>query len=92
MDAARPKITALNPETGDVKGQVSFPAAAAGGFDSRVDRDWLYTLTDDLNDPKVNVFEIVAGPALLKQVQSFDIFQQVGEIPDLTGMAIWPTY
>ncbi|KAK3169581.1 hypothetical protein OEA41_008965 [Lepraria neglecta] len=90
MDGARPKITALNPETGDVKGQVSFPAAAAGGLDSRVDRDWFYTLTDDLNDPKVNVFEIVGGPALLKQVQSFDIFQQVGKIPDLMGMAIWP--
>jgi hypothetical protein len=27
----------------------------------------------------------------LKQIQSFDIFSEVGQIPDLMGLVIYPT-
>jgi len=39
--------------------------------------------------PRVDVFQI-GGPGLLTEVQSFDIFKEVGKMPYWMGMAIWP--
>ena len=44
IDAARPNVTTINPETGEVRGQTSFSennVVESGGADARVDRDWL---------------------------------------------------
>lgn len=76
-----------------MKGQTSFSknnADVVGGSDARVDRNWLYILTDDQTDPKVIVMKV--GPGQVPTtVQEFDIFQQVGTIPGWMGMAIYPT-
>ena len=92
IDAARPNVTTINPETGDVRGQTSFSANKVvefGGSDSRVDRNWLYILSDDQTDPKVVVMKV--GPGQVPTtIQEFDIFQQVGKIPGRMGMAIYP--
>ncbi len=93
IDAARPNVTTISPETGEVRGQTSFSenkVVQAGGSDSRVDRNWLYILSDDLMDPKVVVMRV--GPGQVPStIQEFDIFQQVGMIPGWMGMAIYPT-
>lgn len=93
IDAGRPNVTTISPETGKVKGQTSFSknnADVVGGSDARVDRNWLYILTDDQTDPKVIVMKV--GPGQVPTtVQEFDIFQQVGTIPGWMGMAIYPT-
>ena len=93
IDAARPNVTTISPETGEMMGQTSFPAnnvVESGGADARVDRNWLYILSDDQMDPKVIVMEV--GPEQVPTtVQEFDIFQQVGTIPGWMGMAIYPT-
>ena len=80
----------MNPETGDLKGMVPYSAPGGlGGLDSEVCGDFLYTLTLSATDPRVDVFRI-GGPGLLTAVQSFDLFEEVGEIPGWMGMAIWP--
>ena len=85
IDAANPLISIINPETGDIKTQVTYNVTmpGSGGYDSKVDRNYLYTLTDDQQDPRINVFDISRGGYPV-QVQSFNIFQQVGTIPDVS--------
>ena len=92
IDAAQPNFTVINPETGDVRGVVQYEAKmpGSGGFDARVQGDYLYFLTDDQSDPKINVFDISDGGWPM-QVQSFDVFAEVGAIPDWMGMAVWPS-
>ena len=92
IDAARPNVTAINPETGEVRGQTSFSenkVVEFGGMDSRVNRNWLYILTDDQTDPKVVVMKVGLGQ-VPTTIQEFDIFQQLGTIPAWMGMAIYP--
>ena len=93
IDAARPNVTTISPETGEVRGQTSFSennVVEFGGSDTRVDRKWLYILSNDQTDPKVIVMRV--GPGQVPTtIQEFDIFQQVGSIPGWMGMAIYPT-
>lgn len=90
IDAGQANVTALNPETGDVKGIVRYDAVGGhGGVDGEVCGDFLYMLTFSPTSPRVDVFQI-GGPGLLTEVQSFDIFKEVGKMPYWMGMAIWP--
>lgn len=92
IDAARPNVTTINPASGDARGQTSFSANKVvenGGSDSRVDRDWLYILSDDLVDPKVVVMKVGTGQVPVT-IQEFDTIEQVGKIPGWMGMAIYP--
>ena len=92
-DAARPNVTTISPETGEVISQTSFSenkVEMLGRTDARVDRNWLYILSDDQTDPKVIVMKV--GPGQVPTtIQQFNIFQQVGTIPGWRGMAIHPT-
>ncbi|KAK5077819.1 hypothetical protein LTR70_009427 [Exophiala xenobiotica] len=102
IDALKPTITIVSPSTGDVTGTFDFRTPVLGGFDSQVDRSWLYTLTDPFN---VNPpFNLAASPQVLvydvspvregtppHQVQSFDIFSSVGMIPNLHGLRVYPS-
>ena len=61
IDAARPKITSISLEPGELMWQTSFSennVVQAGVSDARVDRNWLYILSDDQMDPKVIVLEV----------------------------------
>lgn len=94
LDALQTNVTVLNPETGDVKGQVNFDAIRGGGSDSRVDRKWLYTLTDFniladgvTPDPVIEVFDVSGGQ--VREVQRYDILEGVGPIQFWMGMAIF---
>ena len=97
LDALKTDITVINPETGDVKGQIHFAekdfvgdgvSFSAGSKDSKVDGDYLYVLGDGLT-PTVYVWKI-GGPQLLEQVQAFDVSKFLTPIPFWIGLAIWP--
>ena len=97
IDAGRPNVTIVDPETGNVKGSFSFPVPAgsgpiSGGLDAAVDRKRLYMITDSQVAPQIEVFDLAGrrdggSPSL---VQSFDIFSQVGKLTQWTGMATYP--
>lgn len=99
MDAVRPVITIVNSTDGAVKGQFGFDTPAFGAMDTKVDRNSLYTLTDPFGSnltliasPQILVYDItpVIKGGIPKKIQSFDIFSEVGTIPDLMGLAIYP--
>lgn len=94
IDAGVPNITVLDSTTGDLKGVAPFGApvanaSGAGGLDSEVAGEFLYVLTLNQTDPRVDVLKI-GGVGLLTLVQSFDVFGEVGRIAGWMGMAIWP--
>ena len=94
FDALKTDITVINPETGDIKGQVHFTAPAAapgltsGAQDSQVKGDYVYVLGDSAI-PNVYVFKI-GGPQLLEEVQEFDNFEGLKPMTSWHGLAIWP--
>lgn len=99
MDAAKPNITIVNRIDGKVRAQFAFTTPALGAADSKVDRNFLYFMTDPFNSnntliasPQVLVYDVspVLEGKIPAQVQSFDIFEEVGQIPGLLGLAIYP--
>ncbi|KAL8687581.1 MAG: hypothetical protein Q9218_006285 [Villophora microphyllina] len=94
IDALEGEITAVNAQTDEVTSVYTYPlnSTGNGGIDTRIDRKWLYLLTDSAKAPKLDVFAVQQGGPGLKMVQSFDIFSTVGVIPFWMGLAIWPTF
>jgi len=99
MDAVRPTITIVDSRDGAIKGQFRFDTPAFGAMDTKADRNTLYTITDPFSlnftliaSPQILVYDItsVIENGTPKQIQSFDIFSEVGQIPDLMGLAIYP--
>ena len=96
IDALQPNITIVNTGTGDVEGVFHYPTGQFGGFDSMVQRKWLYTLSDDQTDPKIEVFDIEGvnngkEPVL---VQGYDLFEGVGGFapaPSWMGLDVYPS-
>jgi len=99
MDAAKPTITTFDSREDRVESQFEFTTPALGAMDAKADRHFLYALTD----PFAGDFSLAASPQILvydfssvregrnpKQIQTFDIFNAVGRIPDLMGLAIYP--
>lgn len=99
IDVAKPNITIVNSINGAIKGQFGFDTPGFGAMDTKVDRNFLYAVTA----PFGSNFTLIASPQILvynitpvlegrtpKQIQSFDIFSEVGQIPDLMGLAIYP--
>ena len=98
MDAARPIITIVDSRDGAIKGQF--------GFEHPRLEPWIRKLIGTLStyhgsfrqkptliaSPQILVFDItsVKENGTPKQIQSFDIFSEVGQIPDLMGLAIYP--
>lgn len=99
MDAARPVITILDSNSGRVTSQYNFTAPFGGAQDTRIDRNFLYVLTDPVHSdlelaapPQVLVYDVspVLGGATPREVQSFDILQVVGKLPGAIGLAVYP--
>lgn len=93
MDALASNVTIVDPRVGRVEteGVVQFQTRTpgAGALDARVNRRWLYALTDDTADSRLNVWEIEKQGWALKQVQGFDITGELGLLPYRMGLAIW---
>jgi hypothetical protein len=97
IDALQPNITVISPETGVVKQVFHFDAPPPGAADSKLDRTWLYSLTDSPTSPQVLVFDVtpLSGESSPAQVQSYDYVSAIGPIPtgsELMGLAIYPPY
>jgi hypothetical protein len=73
-----------------------FNAPPLGAADSKIDRTWLYSLTDSPTDPQNLVFDAMplscGGPP--QHVQSYDLIGALGALsPSSTdiGLAIYPS-
>lgn len=84
MDAGNPNITLLDPVSGDIKGAIQYEADAMGGFDTVIDRQWLYVLT---GDSSVVVIDLEANRG--KQEQHYSLAAQ-GPAKHWQGMAAYP--
>ena len=93
IDAAQPAIGVVDPRTDSLEAVSGFgntTAVRAGGVDARLDRNWLYLLTNDPLAPKIDVLALERAGAALGNVQEFDIFRRVGNITSWQGLSIWP--
>jgi hypothetical protein len=89
LDAAHPNITLVDPVTGVRKGTAELDAAGAGGFDSQIDREYLYVLRGTSNVTVLDVDSVNQGKAP-KEVQSLDL-SAYGPRMGFQGMAIYPS-
>ena len=86
VDSGHPNITILDPSSGAIKGVIQYENSAKGGFDTAIDRDWMYVLTGDSG-----VVVIELGNDGGKQVQHFELTGQ-GPQGNWQGMAVWPQH
>lgn len=94
MDALQPNITVISPETGVVKQVFHFDAPPPGAADSKIDRTWLYCITDSPTAPEILVFDMtpLSYGSTPPQVQSYPIVSALGPIPtgsEPMGLAIY---
>ena len=85
-DANHPNVTALDPVSGAIKGAIQFQADALGGFDTTINRQWMYILSG-ANSIVVVDLEESGGTA----VQQFGIAQE-GPAGHWQGMAVYPAH
>lgn len=86
MDATRTNVTALDPVSGAIKGAIQFQADALGGFDTIINRQWIYILSG-ANSVVVIDLEESGGTS----VQQFGIAQD-GPVGHWQGMAVYPAH
>jgi hypothetical protein len=88
IDAGHPNITLVNPASGAKKVQVVMDAANMGGFDSQIDREYLYVLR---GTPAISVLHTDSPNqgVIPKEVQTFDL-SAYGPRMGFQGMAIYP--
>lgn len=86
VDANRTNVTALDPVSGAIKGVIQFQADALGGFDTIIDRQWMYILSG-ANSVVVIDLEESGGTA----VQQLGIAQE-GPAGHWQGMAVYPAH
>lgn len=99
-DAGDPNISVVNATDISLIGKLSFETPSFGSADTLVEGDFLYTLTIPFTADKTM---LIASPQILvwnlspvkvgehpAQIQSFDIFEEVGTVRFPFGMAIWP--
>ena len=84
VDAGHPNITLLDPASGATKGVITFDTAAKGGFDTVINRQWLYALTGDSSTVVVRS-EANGG----KEAQKFPL-ANYGPVGGWQGLAAWP--
>ena len=89
IDAGKPNITLVDPWSGAKKGTVTLDAANKGGFDSQIDREYLYVLR---GAPAISVLyaDGLNHGAIPIEVQTFDL-TAVGPRMGFQGMAIYPS-
>jgi hypothetical protein len=89
IDAGTPNITLVDPHFGVTTGTVVMDAANKGGFDSQIDREYLYVLR---GTPMVSVLynNGLNHGVLPREVQSFDL-SAYGSRTGFQGMAIYPS-
>jgi hypothetical protein len=89
IDAGSPNITLVDPWSGAKKGTAAMDAANMGGFDSQIDREYLYVLR---GTPAISVMytDGLNHGVVAKEVQTFDL-SAFGPRMGFQGMAIYPS-
>jgi len=89
IDAGTTSITLADPATGAVKGTYVLDAAGKGSLDSKMDRQFLYTLRVQ---PFITVSDVMGltHGAMPTEVQSFSL-ASLGNRQGFNGMAIYPS-
>jgi hypothetical protein len=90
IDAGTPNITLVDPASGAKKGTVVLDAANKGGFDSQIDREYLYVLR---GTPAISVLHTggLNEGVIPKEVQTFDL-SAYGPRMGFQGMAVYPSW
>ncbi len=89
IDAGNPNITVVDPASGAVKGTIAYDASAKGGFDTAVDRSYMYVLA---GGDYVVVLDLEGSHegVVARQVQQFDL-AGLGPRRQWQGMAVYPS-
>lgn len=89
IDAGSTNITLVDPQSGAKKGTVVLDAANKGGFDSQIDREYLYVLRGTTTVSVLSNDGLNHG-VLPKEVQTLDL-SAFGPRQGWQGMAIYPS-
>lgn len=89
IDAGSTNFAIVDPESGAMKGTVKLDMSAGGGFDTKIDRTWMYVLTQDSSVVVVDLEGSNYGKAAT-QVQKYDL-ANYGVKGNWEGMAIYPS-
>jgi len=89
IDAGNTNITVVDPESGVMKGVIKLEMSAKGGFDTNIDRTWMYVLTGDSSVVVVDLEGSNPGK-VAAQVQKYDLASE-GVKGHWEGMAIYPS-
>ncbi len=89
IDAGQPNITVLNPANGDVKGVITYDASAKGGFDTAIDRTYMYVLAGSDGVVVIDLEGSHEG-VVSRQVQQYDL-GPLGPREQWQGMAVYPS-
>ena len=89
IDAGNPNITVVDPASGKVKGVIKYDASAMGGFDTAIDRTYMYVLAGSDGIVVLDLEGSHEG-VVSKQVQQYDL-SALGPRQQWQGMAIYPS-
>ena len=88
IDAGHPNITIVDPASGAKKGAIQL-SDVTGGFDTAIDRTWMYVLSGSGTIAVVDLAGSNSGK-VPRQVQNFDL-SSVGSPTEFQGMAVYPS-
>ena len=89
IDAGHPNITIVNPASGAIKGVINYNATAKGGFDTAIDRTFMYTLASTPSIVVINLMGSDSGKTPT-QLQLLDL-SSLGSRQGWQGMAVYPS-
>lgn len=89
IDAGNPNITYIDPSTGATKGVIKYDPSARGGFDTAIDRTYMYILTGDSSVVVISLEGSNSGKTPT-QVQKYSLTSK-GVAGHWQGMAIYPS-
>ena len=93
IDSARPNITVVDPESGAQKAVITYDMSEKGGFDTAIDRTYMYVLTGDSSHASVVVIDLEGSNhgEVSSQVQKYSLAAE-GVPTHWQGMAIYPSW
>ena len=89
IDGAHPNITVVDPNSGAQKAVITYDMSAIGGYDTAIDRTYMYVLTGDASVVVIDLEGSNHGN-VSSQVQKFSLAAE-GDPSHWQGMAIYPS-
>ena len=89
VDSVHTNITIVDPESGVSKGVIRYDVSAKGGFDTAIDRTWMYVLTGDSSVVVIDLGGSDQGK-VPTQLQKYKLAKD-GVAGHWQGMAVYPS-